>query len=158
MTLSLACPAFCNFSSPLWLRTLLNILFIWLCTKCLFYGIFTPFIILRRRWIGSRGHALTLWTTRLCADLSLFRSCWDSRKRSFCGTWFLSRFTRPGHTVILVPTPNGWKNSWLCPDFTTGTTLLKKRASTKILLSTFLGSTRFSELTTFLRHGRSGMD
>src|SRR5882762_11784808 len=61
----------CNSFWPLWLRTLLNILFIWLCINCLFYGVFMPFTILRRRLIGSRAHAPTLWTTRWCADLSL---------------------------------------------------------------------------------------
>src|SRR5260370_5122302 len=58
--LSLECLGYCNFSWPLWLRTLLNILFIWLCIKCLFYGDSIPFTILRRRFIGSRAHAPTL--------------------------------------------------------------------------------------------------
>src|SRR5437870_9522491 len=66
-TLSLECLGFCNFSWPLSLRTLPNILFIWLCTKCLFYGVFMPYTILPRRLIGSRAHAPTLSTTHLCA-------------------------------------------------------------------------------------------
>src|SRR6266478_7007523 len=67
---SLECPGFCNFFWPSWLQTLLNILFIWLCIKCLFYGVFMPFTTLRKRLIGSRAHARTLWTTLWCADLS----------------------------------------------------------------------------------------
>src|SRR5438552_6053367 len=55
--LSLACLGCCNSSWPLWLRTLPNTLFIWLCTKCLFCGVFMPSTILRRRLIGSRAHA-----------------------------------------------------------------------------------------------------
>src|ERR1700721_793292 len=74
--LSLECPGFCNFSWPLWLRMLLNISFIWLCIKCHFYGVSMPFTILRRRLIGSRAHAPTLWTTRLSADLSLSLCSW----------------------------------------------------------------------------------
>src|SRR5947207_8984211 len=66
------CRGFCNSFWQLWLRTLPNILFIWLCTKYLYYGVFMRFTILRRRWIGSPVHGPILWTTHLCADLSWF--------------------------------------------------------------------------------------
>jgi len=67
-------PGFCSFFLAVVGRGRWRIfLFIWLCTKCRFYGDFTPFTILRRRSIGSRAHAPTLWTTHLSADLSLFR-------------------------------------------------------------------------------------
>src|ERR1700722_19480442 len=69
--LSRECLGCCNFSWRLWSRTLPNILFIWLCIKCLFYGVFMPFTILRRRLIGSQAHARTSWTTHWCAHLSL---------------------------------------------------------------------------------------
>src|SRR6266851_8080491 len=78
----LECLGFCNSFWPLSLRTLLNILFIWLCIRCLFCGVFMPFTILRRRSIGSRSHAPPLWTTHLFADLSLLPSCLDFRNRS----------------------------------------------------------------------------
>src|SRR5216683_4495882 len=81
-TLSLECLGFCSFSWPLWWQTLPNILFIWLCTKCLSYGVFMPFTILRRRLIGLRAHAPTLSTTHLSADLSSLLSCLDFRNRS----------------------------------------------------------------------------
>src|SRR6266852_146869 len=80
-SLSLECLGLCNFSWPWWLRTSLNILFIWLCIKSLFYGAFMPFTILRRRLIGSRAHAPTLSTTRWCADLSSLLSCLAFRNR-----------------------------------------------------------------------------
>src|SRR5215468_10062558 len=69
--LSAACLGFCNSVWRLWLPTLPNISFIWRYTKCLFYGVFMPFTILRRRLIGSPAHAPILLTTHLCADLSL---------------------------------------------------------------------------------------
>src|SRR5438876_1115122 len=72
----------CSFSWLLWWQTLPNILFIWLCTKCLSYGVFMPFTILRRRLIGSRAHAPTLSTTHSSADLSSSLSCLDFRNRS----------------------------------------------------------------------------
>jgi len=80
---SLECLGFCNFSWRLWLRMLRNTSFIWLCTKCLFYGAFMPFTILRRRWIGSLAHARTSSMTPSSADSSSFLSCLDFRNRSF---------------------------------------------------------------------------
>ncbi len=52
------------------------------CIKCLFCGAFMPYTIPQRRSIGSRAHVPTLWTTHLCADLSLFLSCLAFRNRS----------------------------------------------------------------------------
>ena len=81
-TLSLGHPGFCNSFWPLWLPMLLSISFIWPCTKCRSSGVFMPFTILRRRWIGSRAHAPTLWTTHLSGDLSWFLSCLGFRNQS----------------------------------------------------------------------------
>src|SRR5712692_6332759 len=96
--LSLESPGFCNFSWPSWLRTLRSILFIWRSTKCLFFGVFMPFTILRKRWIGSPAHAPTLWTTHWSADLSLLLSCLDFRNRSPLRISSLSPyFSKRGH-------------------------------------------------------------
>src|SRR5215470_16114329 len=154
MTSLLACHGFCNSVWLLSLRILPNILFTWLCTKCHSYGAFMQFITLRRRSIGSPVHAPTLWTTHLCADLSLPLSCLDSRNRSSCGIWCSSPFTPLGLIAISVLTPNGSKSFWSCPDSTIGTTPHKRRPSTKTSLSTSPGSTKSLELTTFLKNGR----
>jgi len=65
--------AFGSFFWPSWSRTLPNILFIWLCTKCRFYGDFTPVTISSKALDWIAGSRSTLWTTHLSADLSLFR-------------------------------------------------------------------------------------
>src|SRR6476646_7014437 len=54
--------------------------------------------------------------------------------------------------------PDGWKNFWSCPGIITGTTPLKKRASTRTLPFIFRGSINFLELTTILTSGRNATD
>ncbi len=53
-----------------------------------------------------------------------------------------------------LPTRNGSKSFWSCPDFITGTTLRKKRPSTRTSRFIFRGLISFLGLITFLRSGR----